>query len=146
MPSKNLPASMKPELHRQDSEYVYSNLQKKRKGLKRLWHAGIYSMQGLQAAWHEKAFRLEVCLTVMLVPMALVIGHNWLEVMALIASVVLVLVVELLNSAIETVVDRISLEWHSLAKKAKDLGSAAVFISLLLCVSAWGVAFVVHFH
>lgn len=139
-------ASIKPELHQQQADNVHVNLQKQRKGVKRLWHAGIYSMQGLQGAWHEKAFRLEASLAVVLIPMALVLGTNWLEVIALIAPVVLVLIVELLNSAIETVVDRISLEWHSLAKKAKDLGSAAVFLSLLLCIGTWGTAIAIRVH
>lgn len=103
----------------------------------RLWHAGIYSLQGLQAAWHEKAFRLEASLAIVLVPAALWVGQNWLEVAVLLACVVLVLVVELLNSAIETTVDRVGLQWHALAKKAKDLGSAAVLLALLLCAGTW---------
>lgn len=118
------------------------NPQKQRKGLHRLWHAGIYSLQGLQAAWHEKAFRLEVCSAIVLLPAALWVGRNWLETIALMACVVLVLVVELLNSAIETTVDRVGLEWHTLAKKAKDLGSAAVLLALLLCAGAWMAAIV----
>lgn len=113
------------------------NPQKQRKGFHRLWHAGIYSLQGLQAAWHEKAFRLEASLAIVLVPAALWVGQNWLEVAVLVACVVLVLVVELLNSAMETTVDRVGLQWHALAKKAKDLGSAAVLLALLLCAGTW---------
>lgn len=117
-----------------------ANPQKQRKGLHRLWHAGMYSLQGLRAAWHEKAFRLEAIWAMVLLPAAFGVGSHWLEVAALIACVVLVLVVELLNSAIEATVDRVGLEWHALAKKAKDLGSAAVLLALLLCVGTWGVA------
>ena len=75
-----------------------------------------------------------------LLPAAVGVGRNWLEVAALIACVVLVLIVELLNSAIEATVDRVGLEWHALAKKAKDLGSAAVLSALLLCVGTWAAA------
>lgn len=117
-----------------------ANPQKQRKGLHRLWHAGMYSLQGLRAAWHEKAFRLEAIWAMVLLPAAFGVGRHWLEVAALIACVVLVLVVELLNSAIEATVDRVGLEWHALAKKAKDLGSAAVLLALLLCVGTWAAA------
>lgn len=117
-----------------------ANPQKQRKGLHRLWHAGMYSLQGLRAAWHEKAFRLEAIWAMVLLPAAFGVGSHWLEVAALIACVVLVLVVELLNSAIEATVDRVGLEWHALAKKAKDLGSAAVLLALLLCVGTWAAA------
>lgn len=117
-----------------------ANPQKQRKGLHRLWHAGMYSLQGLRAAWHEKAFRLEAIWAMVLLPAAFGVGRHWMEVAALIACVVLVLVVELLNSAIEATVDRVGLEWHALAKKAKDLGSAAVLLALLLCVGTWAAA------
>ena len=117
-----------------------ANPQKQRKGLHRLWHAGMYSLQGLRAAWHEKAFRLEAIWAMVLLPAAFGVGSHWLEVAALIACVVLVLVVELLNTAIEATVDRVGLEWHALAKKAKDLGSAAVLLALLLCVGTWAAA------
>lgn len=119
------------------------NPQKRRTGLSRVWHALGYSLQGLHAAWSEKAFRQEVCLAAVLLPSAVWLGQSWLEVLALMATVVLVLVVELLNSAVEATVDRVGLEWHSLSKKAKDLGSAAVLLSLLLCAGAW-VAALVH--
>lgn len=119
------------------------NPQKRRTGLSREWHALGYSLQGLHAAWSEKAFRQEVCLSAVLLPSAVWLGQSWLEVLALMATVVLVLVVELLNSAVEATVDRVGQEWHSLSKKAKDLGSAAVLLSLLLCAGAW-VAALVH--
>lgn len=119
------------------------NPQKNRKGFTRVWHALGYSLHGLHAAWYEKAFRQEVCLAAVLLPSAIWLGQSWLEVLALMVSVVLVLIVELLNSAVEATVDRVGLEWHSLSKKAKDMGSAAVLLSLLLCAGAW-IAALVH--
>ena len=117
--------------------------QKRRTGLSRVWHALGYSLQGLHAAWYEKAFRQEALLAAVLLPSAVWLGQSWLEVLALIATVVLVLVVvELLNSAVEATVDRVGVEWHALSKKAKDLGSAAVLLSLLLCAGAWMAALV----
>lgn len=116
---------------------VDANPQKNRTGLKRIWHATLYSLQGLQAAWQEKAFRQEACLAVVLIPAACWLGQSWVEVFILIATVCLVLVAELLNSAVEATVDRVGLEWHALSKKAKDFGSAAVFIALLVCAGAW---------
>lgn len=118
------------------------NPQKSRTGLSRLWHALGYSLQGLHAAWYEKAFRQEACLAAVLLPSAVWLGQSWLEVLALIATVVLVLVAELLNSAVEATVDRVGPEWHLLSKKAKDLGSAAVLLTLLLCAGAWMAALV----
>lgn len=114
--------------------------QKRRTGLSRVWHALGYSLQGLHAAWYEKAFRQEALLAAVLLPSAVWLGQSWLEVLALIATVVLV--VELLNSAVEATVDRVGVEWHALSKKAKDLGSAAVLLSLLLCAGAWMAALV----
>lgn len=108
-------------------------------GLMRLWNACIYSLAGFRAAYkHEDAFRQEALLAAILIPLAL-----WLPVSALgkalmIASVLLVIIVELLNSAVEATVDRISLENHDLAKRAKDIGSAAVLVSLLNVIAVWG--------
>lgn len=113
---------------------------KARTGLNRLWHATGYSLAGLRAAWQEKAFRLEALLAIVLLPAGLWLGSHWLERTALCASLLLVLIVELLNSAIEAAIDRIGLELHPLSKKAKDLGSAAVLLSLLLCLLTWGCA------
>ena len=73
----------------------------------------------------------------MLLPLAFWVGRNWIEVLLLAGSVTLVLIVELLNSAIEAAIDRVSFEWHELSKRAKDIGSAAVFLSLLLCAGTW---------
>jgi len=107
-------------------------------GLRRVWNAFNYSIAGLKAAYLcEDAFRQEVWLAVLLVPTALLLPVPWLGRGLTIASVLLVLVVELLNSAIEAVVDRVSLENHRLAKRAKDIGSAAVLVSLLMVLAVW---------
>lgn len=108
-------------------------------GLRRVWNAFNYSIAGLKAAYLcEDAFRQEVWLAVLLIPSALLLPVPWLGRGLMIASVLLVLVVELLNSAIEAVVDRVSLENHRLAKRAKDIGSAAVFVALVNAVVVWG--------
>jgi diacylglycerol kinase (ATP) len=107
-------------------------------GWRRVWNALRYSMRGLALAWRiESAFRQELALAAVLVPIAILLGLPPLETMALIASAVLVLIVELLNSSIEATVDRISLDHHRLAGRAKDLGSAAVFLALMLCLLTW---------
>lgn len=113
---------------------------KQRRGLERMRHALIFSLHGLRTAWRETAFRQEVMASVVLLPLAFWLGRQWSEVVLLIAALVLVLVVEIINSAIETVVDRIGPQWHELSKRAKDLGSAAVLLSLLLCAGIWGYA------
>lgn len=113
---------------------------KARTGLHRLWHAGQYSLQGLQAGWGEKAFRLEACMAFVLLPAAFWLGRGWLEVAALAGTVVLVLITELLNSGIEAAIDRIGPELHDLSKRAKDMGSAAVLLSVLLCSGVWATA------
>jgi diacylglycerol kinase (ATP) len=114
---------------------------KGRTGLERLAYASINSMHGLAAAVrHESAFRQELLVAAVLLPAALWLGANWIERSLLAGTVLLVLVVELLNSGIEAVVDRVSLEFHELSKRAKDYGSAAVLISLLLCAMVWGAA------
>jgi diacylglycerol kinase (ATP) len=113
------------------------NPQKGRTGFNRVWHATGYSMAGLRAGWEEAAFRLEVCLSFVLVPVAFWIGRTWVEVALLAGSVLLVMLVELLNTGIEAAIDRISLERHDLSKRAKDMGSAAVFLSLLLAGGIW---------
>ena len=117
---------------------------KARTGFSRLWHATGYSLQGLQAGWQEKAFRLEALLALVLLPSAFFLGQNWVERTLLIGSVLLVLIVELLNSGIEAAIDRIGFELHPLSKKAKDLGSAAVLLALALTGLTWGSALWVH--
>ena len=114
------------------------NPETKRTGLSRLWHALHYSLAGLSAAYrHEAAFRQELILAAILIPVALVLPVNGIGKAMLIASVIGVLVVELLNSAIESTVDRISPERHELAKRAKDMGSAAVLLGLVNLVATW---------
>ena len=113
------------------------NPQKGRTGFNRVWHATGYSMAGLRAGWEEAAFRLEACLSFAMVPLAFWIGRTWVEVALLAGSVLLVMMVELLNTGIEAAIDRIGLERHDLSKRAKDMGSAAVFLSLLLAGGIW---------
>ncbi|EWS66196.1 diacylglycerol kinase [Hydrogenophaga aromaticivorans] len=117
-----------------------TNAQKQRTGLARMWHAFGYSMAGLRAGWHETAFRQEALAAMVLVPLSFWLGRNWVEVALLAGSVVLVMVVELLNTGIETAIDRIGPEWHDLSKRAKDMGSAAVLLSLLVCTGVWSAA------
>lgn len=108
-------------------------------GLSRLINALRYSLDGLSAAYrHEDAFRQEIWLALVLIPLALILPTNSIGKALMIASVLLVLIVELLNSAIEAVVDRVSLERHRLAKRAKDIGSAAVLIALINVMATWG--------
>jgi diacylglycerol kinase (ATP) len=108
-------------------------------GLLRVWNAFHYSLDGLRAAWrHEDAFRQEMVLALLMVPLAIWLGEGAIERALMIGSVLLVLIVELLNSAIEATVDRISLERHLLAKRAKDVGSAAVLIALINVAVVWG--------
>jgi diacylglycerol kinase (ATP) len=113
------------------------NPQKQRTGLSRLFHALGYSLSGLRAAWFEKAFRQEAILALVLVPSAFWLGKTWVEIAMLVSVVFLVMVVELLNTGIESAIDRIGPEWHQLAKRAKDISSAAVLMSLVLCVGVW---------
>ena len=105
---------------------------------RRILGATIYSWQGLKACFkHEEAFRVEVFFAVFLLPLALLIASSAVELVLLIGSVVFVLIVELLNSAVEAVVDRIGHEHHELAGRAKDLGSAAVMLSMWLFITTW---------
>ena len=121
---------------------VSANPQKDRKGLSRVWHATGYSLAGLRAGWGETAFRQEALAAMLMLPAAFWLGRNWVEVALLCASVVFVMVVELLNTAVETAIDRVGPEWHDLSKRAKDMGSAAVLLSLLLCMGIWAAALV----
>lgn len=108
-------------------------------GIRRLINAFGYSMDGLKAAYqHEDAFRQEVWLSLVLIPLAFYLEAEALHRILMVGSVLLVMIVELLNSAVEAVVDRVSIERHALAKRAKDIGSAAVLLALInLCV-VWG--------
>lgn len=116
------------------------NAQKSRTGLKRIIHATGYSLQGLRAGWGETAFRQEAIASIVLLPAAFFVGSSWLEVAMLIAVVLIVMITELLNTGIETAIDRIGPEWHDLSKRAKDMGSAAVLLSVLLCAGVWTAA------
>ncbi len=111
--------------------------QKHRRGLERLWHALGYSIEGLRAGWGETAFRQEALAAVVLVPLAFWLGTSWVETALLAGSILMVMVVELLNSGIESAIDRIGAERHELSKRAKDMGSAAVLLSLLVCGGIW---------
>jgi diacylglycerol kinase (ATP) len=108
-------------------------------GARRVWNALNYSIAGLRAAYVcEDAFRQEVLLALILIPLSLFLPVSWIGRALMIASVLLVLIVELINSAIEAVVDRVSLDRHHLSKRAKDIGSAAVLLALVNVVFVWG--------
>ena len=110
----------------------------KHTGLQRLLNAARFSWDGLKAAWqHEEAFRQESILCLVLIPLALWLGESGVERALMIGSVLLVIIVELVNSAIEAIVDRIGLERHELSKRAKDIGSAAVLVALLNVAVIW---------
>lgn len=119
---------------------IINNMAKQgKRGLRRLIDAAGYSAAGLAVAWRgEEAFRQEVLMAVVLVPLALWLGQSNLERLLLVASWLVVMIVEILNTAVEATVDRISDEQHRLSGQAKDLGSAAVFLSLLLAALVWG--------
>ena len=121
------------------------NPQKNRKGLSRVCHAAGYSMAGLRAAWNETAFRQEALASALLIPAAFWLGRSWIEIVLLAGTVILVMIVELLNTGIEAAIDRIGPEWHDLSKRAKDMGSAAVLLSLLLCAGTWALALLHRF-
>lgn len=118
-----------------------SNPYKGRTGLDRIRRALGYSLAGLKAAYTgESAFRQEVWLLVVATPLAFWLGQGWVQVALLLGSLMGVLIVELLNSGIEAAIDRVSFELHDLSKRAKDLASAAVLLSLLLCGGIWAAA------
>ena len=111
--------------------------------IRRIVNATGYSLQGLRAAWrHEAAFRQECVVAALLVPCAFWLGEDLAQTALLLAVLGLVLVVELLNSAVEAAVDRIGTERHPLAGRAKDMGSAAVFVSLLLAAVVWALVLI----
>ncbi len=107
-------------------------------GLKRIINAYYFSIAGFKATWkHESAFRQEILLLIIAIPCALSLANNIIEILLLIGCIVLILVVELFNSAIEAVVDRIGFEDHELSGRAKDIGSAAVMLSIIWAVITW---------
>jgi len=108
------------------------------KGLKRIMKAAVYSWQGMKAAYqHEEAFRQELMLAVVLLPIGFLLGENGVEKALLVGSVLLLPLVEILNSALEAVVDRFGEELHELSGRAKDMGSAAVFLAIVNMVAVW---------
>ena len=108
-------------------------------GFKRIYLAAQYSARGLTATFqHEEAFRQEVYLSLVLIPLAFYLGENAVQIALMIGSVLLVMIVEIFNSAIEAVVDRIGTERHELSGRAKDMGSAAVFVAFINVVVVWG--------
>lgn len=124
-----------------------TNPYKGRTGLDRVIRAAGYSLDGLRIAYRgESAFRQEFWAAVVLLPAAFWLGRSWVEVSLLCGSVLLVLIVELLNSGIEAAIDRVSYELHDLSKRAKDLASAAVLLALLLCAGIWSAALWQHFR
>jgi diacylglycerol kinase (ATP) len=126
-------------------EKIHINLQKQRRGISRIFHAFRYSLQGLKAAMHEPAFRQEAYIALLLIPLSFYFGGDWVEVSILLGTVVAVLVVELLNTGLESAIDRVGPQWHDLSKRCKDLGSAAVLLSILLCLGVWFSFLLAHF-
>ena len=111
---------------------------KGKKGLTRIWNALGYSRDGIAAAWqNEAAFREEILLAAVTIPLAIYLGKTGVDRALLVGSIILILIVEILNSALEAVVDKASPEKHELAKRAKDMGSAAVLISLFNAAAVW---------
>lgn len=111
---------------------------KGKKGLTRLWNALGYSRDGLSAAWtNEAAFREEVLLAAIAIPLAFYLGNTGIDRALMVGSIILILIVEILNSGLEAVVDKASPEKHELAKRAKDMGSAAVLLSLINAAVIW---------
>ena len=117
------------------------------KGLRRILNAFGYSMAGFRSCYkHEEAFRQELILTILAIPLGIWLGGDGVERALLVGSVLFVPIVELLNSAIEANVDRVGLERHKLSKRAKDIASAAVFLSIVLAFAVWGLVLFPHFQ
>jgi diacylglycerol kinase (ATP) len=127
------------EISMNDTEELVSEF-KSQSGMKRVFYAFFYSVDGFKSAWkNEHAFRQELMLVTVGIIGAFFLDVTAFEKLMMIAVLLQILVVELINSAIEAVVDRVSLERHSLSKRAKDLGSAAVLLTLLMAFATWGV-------
>ncbi len=125
---------------------VENNPHKGNKGLTRAFRAAINSWNGLIYAFKEEsAFRQELALSLILIPLAIYLPVSPIEKILLIASVILVLIIELLNSSVEAAIDRISFEVHDLSKRAKDFGSAAVMLALILCGLTWVIILGEHY-
>ena len=120
---------------------------KSKSGLRRIFSAIVYSIDGLRSAWkNEHAFRQELVVVVIGIITALVLKVSAFEKLMMIAVLILILIVELINSAIEAVVDRVSLERHSLSKNAKDFGSAAVLLTCLIAIATWTVILIDRYY
>ena len=118
--------------------HINQNPHKGNRGLTRAWHAAKNSWHGLVYAFQEEsAFRQELTLLIILTPIALLLSVSYLEKALLIASLLMVLAIELLNSSVEAAIDRISFEHHDLSKRAKDFGSAAVMLALIIAIMMW---------
>jgi diacylglycerol kinase (ATP) len=125
---------------------IEDNPHKGNKGITRAFRAAVNSWNGLIYAFKEEsAFRQELALSLILIPLAIYLPVTPIEKILLIASVILVLVIELLNSSVEAAIDRISFEVHDLSKRAKDFGSAAVMLALLLCALTWAIILSEHY-
>jgi diacylglycerol kinase (ATP) len=125
---------------------IEDNPHKGNKGITRAFRAAINSWNGLIYAYKEEsAFRQELALSLILIPLAIYLPVTPVEKILLIASVILVLIIELLNSSVEAAIDRISFEVHGLSKRAKDFGSAAVMLALLLCALTWAIILGGHY-
>ena len=125
---------------------IEDNPHKGNKGITRAFRAAINSWNGLIYAYKEEsAFRQELALSLILIPLAIYLPVTPVEKILLIASVILVLIIELLNSSVEAAIDRISFEVHDLSKRAKDFGSAAVMLALLLCALTWAIVLIEHY-
>ena len=117
-----------------------------KKGILRFTHTLFYSLSGLKYAWkHEESFRQEVIIFLISIPLTFKVGKNIYEYALLLGSVFLLLIIELVNSAIEATVDRISSETHELSKRAKDIRSAAVMLTIILCLALWFSVFVKNY-
>src|SRR6218665_928699 len=148
MPNPTPPPAARAKRQEDAPNDAPNNPQKARTGRRRIWHAAGYSIDGLRAGWNERAFRQEAIAAIVMLPLSLWLRRNLGE-GALLAGgggagggggAVVVLIVELLNPGIESVIDRIGPEAHVLSKRAKDLGSAAVLLALLLCMGIWAAA------
>ncbi len=118
-----------------------------RRGIKQIFNATKWSMQGLKATYkHEASFRLELYLSIIMVPIAVYISQSALQILLLLSCVLFVLIIEIINSAIEAVVDMVCGEkFHELAKRAKDMGSAAVFLGQMLVLATWGTVVYINY-
>ncbi len=115
-------------------------------GITRIIHACHYSWLGLKAAWkHEAAFRQELLLAIVLLPLSFILGQSASQIALMVMSIFLVLLIELINSALEAVVDRFGGEHHKLSGRAKDIGSAAVAVAILNALIVWGVILVCNY-